>query len=68
MSFLIIQETITKNDLISFTLGVVGIGLLTNPFGNYKGVNDLIGISLALLSAVLFNLGFIALRKVKKEL
>lgn len=31
-------------------------------------MDDLIGISLALLSAVIFNIGFIALRKAKKEL
>jgi len=43
----------------------MGIALLTDPFSNLKGVNDLIGMGLAVLSAVLFNLGFIALRKVK---
>jgi hypothetical protein len=43
----------------------MGIALLTDPFSNLKGVNDLIGMALAVLSAVLFNLGFIALRKVK---
>jgi hypothetical protein len=42
--------------------------LLTDPFSNYKGINDIIGISLALLAAILFNFGFIALRKAKKEL
>lgn len=46
----------------------MGIALLTDPFSNLKGVNDLIGMALAVLSAVIFNLGFIALRKVKSQL
>ena len=46
----------------------MGIALLTDPFSNMKGINDLIGLSLAVASAVIFNLGFIALRKVKSQL
>jgi hypothetical protein len=46
----------------------LGIGMLTDPFSNYKGINDLIGITLAFFSAISFNLGFIAIRKVKKEI
>lgn len=42
--------------------------MLTDPFSNMKGINDLIGLSLAVASAVFFNLGFIAIRKVKSEL
>jgi drug/metabolite transporter (DMT)-like permease len=68
MSFLIIGERVNKQDLLSFLLGVIGIALLTDPFSDLKGVNDLIGCTLAVLSAVLFNLGFIALRKVKSQL
>jgi drug/metabolite transporter (DMT)-like permease len=68
MSFLLIGETVTKHDLFSFLLGVVGIALLTDPFSNMKGMDDIIGIFLALASAVIFNIGFIALRHVKKEL
>ncbi len=65
MSFLIIGERVNRQDLLAFFLGVVGIALLTDPFSNMKGINDLIGLTLAVLSAVIFNLGFIALRKVK---
>lgn len=68
MSYLLIGERVTKHDLFAFFLGVTGIALLTDPFSNIKGVNDLIGCMLALLSAVIFNLGFIALRKVKSQL
>ena len=68
MSYLLIGERVTKHDLLAFFLGVTGIALLTDPFSNLKGVNDLIGCMLALLSAVIFNFGFIALRKVKSEL
>lgn len=68
MSFFIIQETVSKHDIISFILGVLGITLLTDPFSNYKGLNDIIGITLALLSAISFNFGFISIRKVKKEI
>lgn len=68
MSFLMIGERVTMHDLISFLLGVTGIALLTDPFSNIKGVSDLLGCMLALLSAVIFNIGFIALRKVKKDL
>ena len=65
MSFLLIGERVNRHDLFSFFLGVTGIALLTDPFSNIKGINDLIGCFLAFLSAVIFNLGFIALRKVK---
>lgn len=68
MSYLIIGERVTKNDLLCFFLGVAGIALLTDPFSNIKGINDMIGCALALLSAVIFNIGFIALRKVKSQL
>ncbi len=44
------------------------MALLTDPFSHFKDMNDLIGISLALLSAVTFNIGFISLRRVKKDL
>jgi len=68
MSFLIIGERVNRHDLLAFFLGVVGIALLTDPFSNLKGLNDLIGCGLAVMSAVIFNLGFIALRKVKSQL
>lgn len=68
MSFLIIGERVNRQDLLAFFLGVMGIALLTDPFSNMKGVNDLIGMALAVLSAIIFNLGFIALRKVKSQL
>ena len=68
MSFLLIGETVNKHDLLSFLLGIIGIALMTDPFSNLKGINDLIGISLASLAAVIFNIGFISLRHVKKEL
>jgi drug/metabolite transporter (DMT)-like permease len=68
MSFLIIGETVTKHDILSFFISVTGIALLTDPFSNLKGLNDMIGISLALLSAVTFNIGFIALRHAKEHL
>lgn len=60
-----IGERVNKHDILSFFVGVTGIALLTDPFSNLKGVNDLIGCALALLSAAIFNIGFIALRKVK---
>jgi len=68
MSYLLIGETVNRHDILSFFLGVTGIALLTDPFAKVKATDDLIGISLALLSAVLFNIGFIALRRVKSEL
>jgi len=68
MSFLLIRETVNKHDLLSFLLGVTGITLLTDPFAQVKDVNDVVGVVLALLSAVFFNVGFIAVRKVKSEL
>lgn len=68
MGYLLIQEKVTKHDLIAFFVGVIGVALLTNPFSNYKGWSDMIGIALAFLSAVVFQIGFIALRKVKKDL
>lgn len=33
-----------------------------------KGINDMIGISIALLSAIIFNIGFISIRKVSKDI
>lgn len=68
MSYLLIGETVNKHDILSFFLGVIGIALLTDPFATRKNENDLLGIMLAFLSAVIFNLGFIAIRKVKSEL
>ena len=65
MSYFLIGERVNRHDLLSFFLGVTGIALLTDPFSNMKGMTDIIGCILALLSAVIFNLGFIALRKVK---
>ena len=47
---------------------MIGIILLTDPFSDYKGINDFIGVNLALLSAIMFNIGFIAIRRVKKEI
>ena len=68
MSYLLIGERVNRHDLLSFLLGVTGIALLTDPFSDLKGINDLIGCFLALISAVIFNFGFIALRKVKRDL
>ena len=68
MSYLLIGERVNRHDLLSFLLGVTGIALLTDPFSDLKGINDLIGCFLALMSAVIFNFGFIALRKVKRDL
>jgi drug/metabolite transporter (DMT)-like permease len=70
MSFLLIGERVHRHDLLSFFLGVTGIAMLTDPLANLRGDwnNNLIGCMLALLSAVLFNIGFIALRKVKSQL
>ncbi len=68
MSYILIGETVNRHDMLSFLLGVIGIALLTDPFASRKNENDLLGIMLALLSAVIFNLGFIAIRKVKSEL
>src|SRR6185312_14737519 len=67
MSFILIRETVTKKDLISFAFGMLGIIMLTDPFSHYKGIDDLIGITLALLSAMSFNTGFIYLRAVGEE-
>lgn len=64
MSFVLINETVTKKDLFSFALGMIGIVMITDPFSSLKGRNDFIGVGLALLSAMFFNTGFIALRKV----
>ncbi|CDW81147.1 gamma-aminobutyric acid receptor subunit rho-3-like [Stylonychia lemnae] len=68
MSYILIGEKVNKHDLLSFFFGVIGIGLLTDPFAKIKDQNDIIGIALAFLSAVIFNIGFIALRRVKSEL
>ena len=68
MSYVMIGEKVNRNDLFCFFLGVTGIALLTDPFNRIKGLNDLIGCALALLSATIFNIGFIALRKAKKDL
>lgn len=68
MSYFMIGEKVNFHDLVSFTFGVIGIALLTDPFSNLKGASDLIGMALATLSAVIFNIGFISLRKVKSEL
>lgn len=63
ISYLIIGETVKKYDLITFALGMLGIVLLTNPFTYLKGVDDLIGIFLALLSSLVSNIGYIYFRK-----
>jgi drug/metabolite transporter (DMT)-like permease len=68
MSYFLIGETVTKHDLLAFFLGVTGIALLTDPFSSMKGYNDVIGIFLALLSSVIFNLGFISVRFAKEHL
>lgn len=68
VGYILIGETVTKHDIFCFIIGVTGIALVTDPFSEYKGMNDFIGIALALLSATLFNIGFISLRKVKKEI
>ena len=68
MSYFMIGERINFHDIVSFCVGVLGIALLTDPFSRMKGLNDMIGLALAALSAVIFNIGFIALRKVKSEL
>lgn len=68
MSYFLIGEKVNRHDLLSFLIGVIGIGLLTDPLAKFRNLDDLIGISLALLSAIIFNIGFIALRKAKKEL
>ena len=68
MSYLMIGEKVNIHDLFSFLVGVIGIALLADPFAKFKDINDLIGIFIALLSGTVFNIGFIALRRVKKEL
>jgi drug/metabolite transporter (DMT)-like permease len=67
MSFLLIRENVSRKDLLTFALGMVGIIMLTDPFSKSKGIDDFYGIILALFSAISFNTGFIALRKVGKE-
>ena len=59
MSFLLIRETVTKKDLLTFLLGMVGMVLLTDPLSHLKGITDFYGILLALISALSFNSGFI---------
>ena len=54
MGYILIQERVTKHDLVAFFIGVIGVALLTDPFSHFKGFNDLIGIALAFLSAVIF--------------
>lgn len=68
MGYLMIGERVNKHDLLSFFLGMLGIAFITDPFSSIKSPNDLIGIGIAVLSSVFFNIGFIVIRKVKKEI
>lgn len=54
--------------MVSFFLGICGIWLLSDPLHNLKGIDDLIGIFLALMAAIIFNFGFIAVRRIKHEI
>lgn len=70
LSYVILREKSGKHDLICFFLCTFGVVLLTNPFSSdtrLSGTNQLLGMILASLASLSFNLSYMALRKIKTK-
>ena len=66
LSYMLIGERISKYDVVSFLICTVGVGFLTNPFSEKLSTwSEYIGIVLALVASIFFNIGYIALRKIR---
>jgi len=67
LSYLLIGEVSSKHDMISFLVCTLGVSLLTDPFNDSAPSSDTeyIGIILAVLSSISFNLSYLALRNLK---
>ncbi|CDW82290.1 membrane protein [Stylonychia lemnae] len=66
ISYVTIGEKMSKHDILCFLVCTVGVVLLTDPLNSkIMSYKDILGIVLALGSAVSFNLSYVALRKIK---
>jgi drug/metabolite transporter (DMT)-like permease len=66
LSYLLIQEPVTKFDLISFFFCTLGVIMLTNPFteSNFD-LKEMIGLGLAFTASISINVSFVALRRIR---
>eukprot|EP00347_Sterkiella_histriomuscorum_P007907 403347105 len=65
-SYLTIGESMSKHDLICFFICTSGVVLLTDPMNSsISDFKEFVGIILAFLSSISFNLSYVALRKIK---
>lgn len=66
LSYLLIQEQISKFDLVSFFFCTLGVILLTNPFSESQhDLKEMIGLGLALMASISINVSFVALRRIR---
>lgn len=64
----IIGERISKHDVLCFFVCTLGVLFLTNPFSDkVEDVKEYIGMLLAFLASFFFNVGYVALRKIRNR-
>lgn len=68
IAYLLVNERMTKHDLVCFFACTIGVIFLTNPFSesNYN-MKELIGTTFAIIASLSFNIGYAALRKIKNR-
>ena len=66
ISFVLIGERSSKHDIISFVICTIGVIFLTDPFSeSITDFNHVVGLVIAFLSSLSFNLSYVALRYIK---
>ena len=65
-SYLLIGESMSVHDLLCFFFCTLGVVMLTDPFsGKVKDARETLGIMLAFLSSLSYNVSYVALRKIR---
>lgn len=63
IAYLLIGESMTKHDIFCFLACTMGVICLTNPFSESSyDINEILGISFAILASISFNIGYCSLR------
>jgi len=67
ISFFTLRESVTSTELISFILGLAGVVLLIDPLKETNNKDDILGIVISLLCAVIFQIGYVATRYLRNK-
>jgi drug/metabolite transporter (DMT)-like permease len=68
LAYFILNERISKIDIVALTLGFIGMILINNPFSDReKGENELLGTILSLAGGVTSSIAWISIRKMSSK-